>query len=199
MEYKLFDKPQFHDKAFHKDRELADHINEPAHALRLYISGAYALYFLRFKEEIKTVGDFGAGNGGLLEFLKNNLDRKDIKLYGYDLMPTNIENAKSKGLDIELKDFTVDDIVYPDFLIMTEILEHLIDPHGQLEKVPKGTYILATVPSYETLTEHYEFHNWVWAENSFFNMFPNCGFELMQTAVVNSIQLVVAKKVRDKC
>jgi len=191
MEYKLFDTPKYNNIEFYKDIEMTDHINQFNHSLRLYISIAYILWVAKFNN-IKTIGDFGCGNGGLIEFLSHNLP--NIKIYGYDLIPANVAEAQRRSLDVKLKDFICEKIDYPDLLILTEILEHLAEPRIFLQKIPKGTFIMATVPFGETLNSHWQHHLWIWDGDSFFKMIEECGFKILQRGSIYTIQIVVAIK-----
>lgn len=191
MEYKIPGTDHLASVEFHKNRVMADHINEELSAPRLYIVGGCAIWTVRFKN-IKTIGDFGCGNGGLLDFLTKNLE--GIKLYGYDLMPTNVEYAQSKGLDVKLKDITKDGLEWPNLIIMTEVLEHLENPRAFLERIPENTFVIATVPLFDTPEQHDSCHLWIWTEDDFFNMFKECDFEIIRQGKIDRIQIVVARK-----
>jgi len=190
MEYKLFDQPHSHDMAFYQDRAMADHINQGDHRPRL-LSVADEVIELSKNEEIKTIGDFGCGNGGLISYLA---DKVEQKIFGYDLQPSNVQFAKEHGRPVELKDFINEEVKWPDLLICTETLEHLVDPHGFLKKASKKSkYVVASTPGYETASFHAPFHLWVWTEESFKDVFQ--GWEIVKYYRTN-FQFVVA---RSKC
>lgn len=171
MEYKKFTTPHSHDKEFYQDREMADHINQGEHRPRL-------LYVL---EEVKqilaehpeySVADFGCGNGGLLELIPTE------KKWGYDLQPSNVTDAQEKERPVTFRDFVNEPVDYADIIIMTETLEHLVDPHGYLKKLKDlgVKHIIASTPAYETETFHAPFHLWVWTEDSFADVFKGSGW-----------------------
>jgi len=187
MEYKLFDQPHSHDHDFYKDRVMADHINQGDHRPRL-LQVADEVLELSKLDEIKTIGDFGCGNGGLVNYLSGMVSQK---VYGYDLQPSNVNFAKEKGRPVELKDFINEEVEYPDLIICTETLEHLVSPHDFLKKASKKVrYIVASTPGYETETFHAPFHLWVWTEDSFKDIFKD--FEIIKFYKTN-FQFVVAK------
>lgn len=190
MEYKVFDKPHSHDAEFYKNREMADHINQEEHRPRLL---RVAEEVIKLSDDIKTIGDFGCGNGGLIDYLSKELPDKVI--YGYDMQPSNVEYAKKMGRNVEFKDFINEEVVYPELLIITETLEHLPDPHGLLRKLTlKGVkYIIASTPAYETYAYHAPFHLWVWTENSFKDVFTDNGWDVSQHYFYNRFQFVIAK------
>lgn len=187
MEYKLFNTPHSHDANFYSDRAMADHINQGDHRPRL-LQVADEVLELSKLSEIKTIGDFGCGNGGLIDYLS---DKVDQGVYGYDLQPSNVEFAKSKGRNVSLKNFIEEEVKYPDLLICTETLEHLVDPHGFLKAASKkSNYIVASTPGYETESFHAPFHLWVWTDDSFKDIFKD--WKVLKYYKTN-FQFVVAK------
>ncbi len=192
MRTKTFDKPHSHDAEWYKDRELADHINQPHHMGRLY--NAYSLLEeIMAQEEIKTIADFGCGNGGLMRKIKENFP--SVEIWGYDLAPSNVEDALSKGSDVTLKDFVIEsDLKYSQVVICTEVLEHLVDPDAFLKKLLDNgvKYVIASSPNYETPTSHEEYHLWVFQGNSYAEMFEQVGWEVVKHEK-HIFQFVVAK------
>lgn len=166
MEYKLFDTPHSHDLNFYKDREMADHINQDTHRDRLMWAAEQAI-----KLPGESIGDFGCGNGGLLDYLK---DKTDKRLFGYDLQPSNVAFAQANGRPVTHKDFINEEVEWPDILIVTETLEHLVSPHDFLKKASQHVkYVVASTPGYETPSFHAPFHLWVWTDDSFKDIFKD--------------------------
>lgn len=167
MRIKTFDIPHSHDAEWYKDRELADHINQSDHRPRL-------MQVLEYLKEIAkpemTICDFGCGNGGLIKEIEKELPNT---IWGYDLQPSNVKDAKEKGTDVIYKDFINEDWIVPDIAICTETLEHLVDPDAFLNKLKENgvKYIIASSPDYETADFHAPFHLWVFTENSYKEMF----------------------------
>lgn len=186
MQYKVFDTPHSHDKEFYKDRELADHINQHDHKPRLMTVLEYVSGILKEHPDY-SVSDLGCGNGGLLELIPTE------NKWGYDLQPSNVADAESKGRKVYLRDFVNEDIDVGDIVIMTETLEHLVDPHGFLKKLKDrgAKYIVASTPAYETPDFHAPFHLWVWTEDSFAQIFADAGWTV-KNHVIDHFQFVVA-------
>lgn len=186
MEYKLFDTPHSHDRNFYDTREMADHINQSNHRPRL-LQVADEIIELS-KLPLKTIGDFGCGNGGLLEYLK---DKVPQEMYGYDLQQSNVDFAIERGRPVTLRDFINEEVEYPDILIVSETLEHLPDPHGFLRQASeKSKYVVASTPGYETPSFHAPFHLWVWTDDSFKDIFE--GWEVTKFYKTD-FQFVVGK------
>jgi trans-aconitate methyltransferase len=192
---KFFDAPRFHDADFYRDREVADHIHEPGHRERLLRALHDVLYLLDIDAEAATVGDFGCGNGGLLYELYRR--RPDVEAWGYDLSPKAVEHARQVyGVDVSLCDFTADAIRMPSIAIVTETLEHLVDPEALLTKLRDGgvKWIVASVPANETAAPHYEFHLWAWDGPAFNAMFRKLGYTVIAhySVAVASCQHLIA-------
>jgi|694.fasta_scaffold69579_6 2-polyprenyl-3-methyl-5-hydroxy-6-metoxy-1,4-benzoquinol methylase len=193
MRTKTFDKPHSHDAEWYKDREAVDHINQAGHIPRLY--NAYELLEeIMAQEEVKTITDFGCGNGGLMRKIKQNFP--SVEIWGYDLCPANVQDAKDKGSDVELVDFVLEEnLKYPEAVICTEVLEHLVDPDAFLKKLLDNgvKYVIASSPNYETPTSHEEYHLWVFQGNSYADMFTEIGWEVIKHEK-SVFQFVVAKR-----
>lgn len=200
MEYKLFGTPQFHDEAWYANREAADHINEPAHRIRLLeaIRLVETILF-RYDLDLKTLADWGAGNGGLLHEFKANNRAHGLTAWGYDLCPKNVEFAtKNYAVDVSLMNIVSGDPMPADIVILTELLEHLVSPHDLLDRLlhpsPQTRWIVASTPGFEDFQNHYEFHLWAWTGESFANMFRSVGWIVKRhfTRAEAGTQFVVA-------
>jgi hypothetical protein len=52
--------------------------------------------------------------------------------------------------------------------VLTEVLEHLADPHGTVEWVARhATWIVASSPRHETADHHGDCHAWAWDEDGY--------------------------------
>ena len=77
--------------------------------------------------------DLGTGDGALLRYL---LDLRQIEARGIDIAPEAVAFCRAQGLDVMLGDIKrpvsefVDEPV--DYVILSEIIEHLPDPEGLL-------------------------------------------------------------------
>jgi len=184
----MFDKPDYAagrpgDAAWYKDREGSDHINEPGHRQRLL--QATDLILERFDYGKATrVSDFGAGNGGLLHEVKER--NQSISCWGYDMCPWNVKWANEKyGVYVRCLDVTVWDerIEYGDCVVLTEFLEHLVDPHGLVAGILSRREVLsvvASVPGFEDPRKPYEYHLWCWHGSSFADMFTRIGWKVQR-------------------
>jgi len=188
MEYCFFDKanPPKYDYDFYKTGIYVkgfDHFNNYAHNLLMQVAAGLLKYLLRFKSnEIKKIIDLGCGNGG---FLKYVIDDKR-EWVGYDLCKANCELAVKKfenrgNVKIIYKDFLECDI-NADLIIITEVLEHLINPHDLLKKI-NSKYILASIPLGETPEKRVgrgknRIHLWGWDEQGFKDLFINNNWKI---------------------
>lgn len=181
MEYKLFHTPRHHDEAWYVDREAADHIHqEGGHRMRLLEAKELVRNIFRHDaREDDTLADWGAGNGGLLSELRNQYPGG--KMWGYDLCPQNVEFGISRyGLDLKLMNVVTGAPAPADVVILTEFLEHLVDPHEIIERLFRQDtrWLVASVPGFETPASFYEFHLWCWTGESFAQMFEQVGWKV---------------------
>ena len=182
MRYKTFDKPHSHDAEWYMDRELADHINQPGHRPRLMQVQDFLLEILSHEQNTNmTICDFGCGNAGLIREIQSKVPNE---IWGYDLQPSNIEDAHVKGntSNVFYKDFiTETDIKYPDIAICTEVLEHLVDPDTFIKKLLDNgvKFIIASSPDYETPSYHAPFHLWVFNGDTYKDMFVDSGWNVI--------------------
>lgn len=186
MEYKLFQTPQYHDEAWYVNREAVDHIHQDGpnlgHRLRLLEALKLIEHIVTVDDlEIKSLSDWGAGNGGLLSEVAK-LPHK-MKLWGYDLCPANVQDGILRyGLDLELMNVVEGDPKRGEIVVLTEFLEHLVDPHRLLQSILEAPpldetrWIVASSPAFEDAQKHYEYHLFAWTENSFAIMFERAGW-----------------------
>lgn len=182
--YQLFEngKPHSHDAAFYEPLEVADHINQVhgGHRFRLFKTLEQLQQLIKPED---TICDFGCGNGGLIREIQKVVPNP---IWGYDLLPANVEDAHQKGNSgvIHYCDFIVDPdniVKYPTIAICTEVLEHLVDPDGFLIKLRENGVrtLLASSPFYETPTYHAPGHLWVFTEDSYKDMFTQAGWNVV--------------------
>jgi hypothetical protein len=138
--------------------------------------------------ECKTFSDLGCGDGGLVE----EGHCKGFHIWGYDMQPQNVLYAQeSRGVDVRLTNFEKDaDIKYGDCSIVTEVLEHVSDPHGLVKNLPSRV-IVASSPVWETADNHYEFHNWAWDEEGFRSLIESGGYEVVKHETVWLSQIIL--------
>ena len=78
---------------------------------------------------------------------------------------------------------------------MTEVLEHLDDPHGLLRRV-KSDYLVASVPVHETETDWDGKHCWVWDVEGFGELLFSNGWTPVETLFSPVSQTVLARRKR---
>ena len=175
MEWKLFDgdSSELVTAEWYKDRDAAHHLEESDHKVRLVDSA----WLVRQAIEMgaKSAVDLGCGDGGLLQLLKD----MNIKAWGYDLAPKNVEYAVNvRGVDARYTDVNAKDIEYGDLAILTEVLEHMVDPHKYLRDLP-SKFLLASSPFNENDEYHYEFHLWAWNKEGYDNLITQAGYTIV--------------------
>ena len=190
MEWKLFNgtDPEFAKADWYQDIESAHHLEEDHHRDRLL--AAFDMVNVAIKMGGRTVVDLGCGDGGLLQLLKEN----NIKSWGYDLMPKNIDySVNVRGVDARYTDFKNDEIEYADIAVMTEVLEHLEDPHGTVKNIP-SKFLIASSPYNETDQHHYEFHLWAWDNQGYKDLIVQGGYEVVNLKNISGWSQIVLSK-----
>lgn len=188
MEWKLFTgrTSEFITKEWYSDREAAHHLEEDMHSERLLASVEL------IKEAIILGGtqvvDLGCGDGGLLSLLKE----QNITAWGYDLTPNNINHATTvRKVDARYTDFKNDsEIVYADIAVLTEVLEHLVDPHSHLRGIP-SKFLIASSPYNENHKRHYEFHLWAWDEDGYRALIEQAGYKILKHLKVSGWSQII--------
>lgn len=147
---------------------------QPGHAART----AMMVDLLKLVEvEGLTLSDFGCGDGAFLEAIPGDWALES--LWGYDVGLDNVKHAQANGLPVSRADFLRDEVEYGDILVLNEVLEHLVDPHGFLRQA-QGKYLLASSPSSETADWHYEDHAWAWNMEGFQRMVEGAGWTVLE-------------------
>lgn len=187
MEWKLFkDSSEYITAEWYEDRDAAHHLEQPGHRERLLSAHQFVLDAIEMGAE--TVVDLGCGDGGMLSLLKES----NIKSWGYDLAPKNIKYANEvREVDARYTDFNNDSTIeYADIAIMTEVLEHLEDPHGVVKALP-SKYLIASSPYHETDKNYYEFHLWAWDVMGYNNLLEDNGYRVLKTELIDGSQVLL--------
>jgi 2-polyprenyl-3-methyl-5-hydroxy-6-metoxy-1,4-benzoquinol methylase len=169
-------------------REAAPHIDQGPHQHRMALAAQFVTDLVRDLEAVAVV-DAGAGDGGMLSILAVP---SGVDCYGYDLSPAAVQFAVSqRGVNVEQLDAVA--LAAEGHLtklgdnravvIATEMLEHLVDPHGfllDLHADPSVAAVVASSPWNETADAHYEFHLWAWDEEGYRALFERTGWTVQR-------------------
>lgn len=122
--------------------------------------------------EIASVSDIGCGDGSFLQQLGQ---RHGLKAWGYDAGLGNVEVAHAAGLDVRRADILRDPLEYGQLVTITEVIEHLADPHAYVRALPPG-WLIATSPSGEDDRWHYGHHAWAWDLDGYRTLLEDAGW-----------------------
>jgi hypothetical protein len=126
---------------------------------------------------VRSFLDLGCGDGSLLRRISEC--RPDTKLRGITASADDAMHAYAYGLDgVEVGDFMRRQIYWEEVTVMTEVLEHLLDPHAFLKTI-KSEYLVASSPSAETDTWHYEHHAWAWDLDGYRKLIEDAGWKML--------------------
>lgn len=209
-EHRLFDPadpPPWLDPEWWRDRPHCNHLGSPtgAHVARLKEAAALAaraVALLPLNEKWPHVIDLGAGDGALLSLLPDFLRERS---FGYDIIRADVLHANNeRGVKVYLRNVAkalgagtltgVGPVV-----VLTEVLEHMADPHGFLAKLharPEVRYVVASSPHSETPEQHEWNHAWCWDCRGYLAMFRAAGFKGVEYHEVEWSQLWLFEAVR---
>lgn len=194
-EHRLFDGPFPFTTEWYTGREHAPHAEQGIHQPRMQKVAWRATELVK-EERIKSIVDLGAGDGGMLAMIRDK--GVTVPMWGYDLMETNIGPAMDRGINVRRRDFIADGWDGADLTIITEVLEHLEDPHDLVRRIAGWTsWVIASSPFNETPESHDGCHAWAWDKEGFATLFTDAGFVVMNHEWVTidhyGCQIVVAK------
>lgn len=193
-EWKLFggDSSPFATREFYADRDAAPHLEQEGHRER--ILAAVELIDQAVKEGGQTVVDLGAGDGGLLQAIRE----ADIRVpaWGYDLQPANIAAAFARKTSVELVDVLSEPIRWADIAVACEFLEHLVDPHTMVRRIHDAgcNWLIASSPYTETDQAHYDFHLWAWDFDGYRQLLESNGWRVIDVRTAWISQIVLAAR-----
>jgi hypothetical protein len=206
-EWQLFEPgtvPEHVTAAWYRDRESAPHVDQPEHHGRLLLACDLAEDAV-LHHDCRSIVDLGCGDGGLLTLLAERLSDEatmgnDVPLWGYDLAPANVRAARERrGLDtVSCLDVVSDPnaVTWGELAIVTEMLEHLLDPHAFVRAIARRSrFLVASSPYVETDRSHYDFHTWAWDEAGYDALLEQGGFQVIQRERWSIFQVVLAARV----
>lgn len=211
MEYRLFDPadpPGWLDPEWWRDRPHCDHLGSPtgAHVSRLQATERHARIAALVAGEgndAAPVCDLGAGDGALLSLLPPQLREKS---WGYDIIAADVEYATTvRHVNVTqanvsaFYDYDGVPIEVSDVVVLTEVLEHMADPHGFLALLharPEVRFVAASSPRHETPDEHEWNHAWAWDPDGYQEMFVAAGFGTLSFEPVDWSQVWTFEAVR---
>ncbi len=176
-EYRLFDKgtiPFFTTIEFFEAHPWIEPSHQLGHRQRTEMVAELVKNFVA-TTEAQSISDLGCGDGSLLSLLTELPQPK----WGYDGGADNVRRAQQNGLDVRQANLFNSDLEYGDLLLCTEVLEHLVDPHGYLEALP-GDKIIVSSPSAEDADWHYEHHAWAWDLEGYANLVTGAGWTIVE-------------------
>jgi hypothetical protein len=206
MEHRLFDPanpPEWLDPEWWRDHEHCDHLGSPtgAHVARLRAAAELAARAAEMAGTVNVV-DLGAGDGALLSLLPDELRARS---FGYDVINNDIIYAqRARGVELRPTSNLFDDLDYEHFelgpvVVLTEVLEHMADPHGFLALLyarPEVRFVVASSPFQETPEKHEWNHAWCWDTLGYEQMFHAAGFEALNLEPVEWSQVWTFEAVR---
>lgn len=198
-EWKFFegDVPYVSTAEFHANRERAPHLEQRFHQGRLFRAADFIRQAIsELGGENIRVSDLGCGDGGLLSLLK---DTPSVEAWGYDFAPANIPGWAERGVVARTLDVFGTDrdwVQTGHVVVMTEVLEHLADPHGELLRLctPEGPRrIVCSSPFNENDRSHDACHAWAWDLEGYAAMIEGAGWTIERHEQTEMFQVVLAK------
>lgn len=137
----------------------------------------------------QTVCELGCNAGHLLELVGQ-------PCWGYDIGEGPLAVARRSGHDARRADITADDLELGDIVVLSEVLEHLDDPHGMVARLNRDPVrmVVASSPHLETDVDHYEQHKFAWDLDGYSAMLEGAGFTVKQRATVGIFQAQLATR-----
>jgi len=187
-EYKLFEGPiaDVSTFTFHEHRERAPHLEQWVHQGRLKLAADMVREAVDHVETRITspcvVIDLGCGDGGLLSLISR---LPWVSAKGYDFQPSNKIGWDERNVVAFAKNFVEEfsEIPDADVYVMTEVLEHLTDPHGFVRKIrARGdrVQLVASSPWTEHAGSHDACHAWAWDQEGYKQLMWQAGFKVVR-------------------
>lgn len=176
--------PFFTTPAFFQAHPWISPVHQIGHAERMQMV-VESITRLDGENFIESICDLGCGDGSLLRDVRNVTSIQ--RLWGITHSLQDIAVAWSHDLNAVHGNFLTDEFEWADITVMTEVLEHLVDPHSFLKRV-ESQYLVASSPSAETSDWHYEHHAWAWDLNGYEDLVTNAGWRVLWQDECSSAQ-----------
>jgi hypothetical protein len=196
-EWKLFDGtvPYVSTAEFHADRERAPHLEQDWHKGRLFKAARFVGEAVADLRHDVTVSDLGCGDGGLLSLIKDIPGVREA--WGYDFAPANVAGWAERGVTAYALDVFGADVARArvgDVVVMTEVLEHLEDPHGVLNwACGSARRLVCSSPFNENDRTHCPEHAWAWDLQGYAAIIEAAGWEIERHEQTEFFQVVLAR------
>jgi SAM-dependent methyltransferase len=196
-EYKLFEGavPYVSTAEFHADRPRAPHLEQAGHQERLHLAAGLVH---RAAESCggASVSDLGCGDGGLLSLVQK--DDQVLGAWGYDFCPANVAGWRERDVVAQALDvFGADweQVEFGTVVVMTEVLEHLADPHGVLNclRDTGAARLVCSSPWNENPQQHDACHAWAWDLEGYASMIESAGWTIERHQQAGLFQVVLAR------
>lgn len=200
MEWRIYpdqDMPPVSTFDFHEHRERAPHLEQEGHRERLHRASELVNTAASSIRGPATVSDLGCGDGGLLSVLGRLPSVAEC--WGYDFAPANVAGwAERKVVATALDVFNTDrsKVSLGDITVMTEVLEHIADPHGVLRWIGlHSAYVVVSSPANENDIYHDPCHAWAWDIDGFWQLVEGAHFEVLVHEVIvgGTTQIILAR------
>lgn len=188
MEYRRFPagQSQVSTFAYHEHRDRAPHLEQDAHRGRIELARDLIVWYASgVRTPIVHVVDLGCGDGGLLQLLQpyEHGDPR-IDATGYDFAPANVAGWADRLVDGQTLDFIKDweKIELADLYVLTEVLEHLEEPHEAVRRVAeRGAALVCSSPWIEHEGSIDGSHAWAWDMPGYIAMLEGAGFNVVRS------------------
>jgi hypothetical protein len=194
-EWRLTDElvPHVSTADYHHDRERAPHLEQPWHRPRLEQAAA----FVRKAAELGAVtwSDLGCGDGGLLYLAQDVFTHA----WGYDFQPSNAAGWVERGVQAQALDVFGKGraaAALGDVVSMTEVLEHVAEPHLTLTRLaidPRPRFLVCSSPWNEHPGNHSDCHAWAWDMVGYRAMVEDAGWSVIDHVPVGLFQVILAE------
>jgi predicted TPR repeat methyltransferase len=176
-EYRLFPEgtiPDFTTTEFFEAHPWIAPGHQLGHQERTAMVSALIRQFVA-NHDVASLSDLGCGDGSLL----TQISDLPIAAWGYDAGSANVAHAQRQGLDVRQADILAPGLDYGELITASEVVEHLVDPHGFIAGLPGRALILSS-PSAEDGGWHYEHHSWAWDMDGYAALVAGAGWTIVQ-------------------